>query len=118
MARQVAVDVLLGLAVLITAVSSVGVLVMRDAFQKLHYVTPVSVVAPALVALAVLVSSSASNRSAVAWLTVLFLVLASACLSHATMRAARIRIQGDWRGRPADRGDPPAGADKADGPGR
>lgn len=118
MARQVAVDVLLGLAVLVTAVSSVGVLVMRDAFQKLHYVTPVSVVAPVLVALAVLVRSGASNRSAVAWLTVLFLVLASPFLSHATMRAARIRVQGDWLGRPANRGGAPADADEAEEPGQ
>jgi multisubunit Na+/H+ antiporter MnhG subunit len=104
MAREVTVDVLLGLAVMVTAAASIGVLVMRDAFQKIHYVTPVSVVAPVLVALAVLVRSGLSNRSAVAWLTVLLLVLASPVLSHATIRAARIRIQGDWRGRPADHG--------------
>lgn len=116
MARDIAVDVLLGLAVLVTAAASVGVLVMRDAFQKLHYVTPVSVVAPVLVALAVLVRSGASNRSALAWLTVLLLVLASPFLSHATVRAARIRMQGDWRGRAADHGGAPAGADEAEDP--
>jgi multisubunit Na+/H+ antiporter MnhG subunit len=116
MARQIAVDVLLGLAVVVTAVSSIGVLVMRDAFQKLHFVTPVSVVAPVLVALAVLVRSGASNRSAVAWLTVLFLLLASPFLSHATMRAARIRIQGDWRGRRPDHEGGPAEADQGEEP--
>jgi multisubunit Na+/H+ antiporter MnhG subunit len=104
MARDVTVDVLLALAVVITAAASIGVLVMRDAFEKAHYVTPVSVVAPVLVALAVLVRSGLSNRSAVAWLTVLLLVLASPILSHATLRAARIRTQGDWRGRPAGHG--------------
>jgi multisubunit Na+/H+ antiporter MnhG subunit len=114
MSRAVAADVLLGLAVLVTAVSCIGVLIMRDVFQKIHYVTPVSVVAPVLVALAVLVRSGWSNRSAVAWLTVFFLVLASPVLSHATMRAARIRSQGDWRGRPASRSGPPgSAADKA-----
>jgi multisubunit Na+/H+ antiporter MnhG subunit len=113
MARDVTVDVLLGLAVVVTAAASIGVLVMRDAFQKIHYVTPVSVVAPVLVALAVLVRSGLSNRSAVAWLTVLLLVLASPVLSHATIRAARIRIQGDWRGRPADHGGS-AEADEAE----
>lgn len=118
MARDVAVDVLLGLAVLVTAAASVGVLVMRDASQKLHYVTPISVVAPVLVALAVLVRSGASDRSAVAWLTVLFLVLASPVLSHATMRAARIRTQGDWRGRPAGPGGPPGGAEETQESGR
>ncbi len=116
MARDIAVDGLLGLAVLVTAASSIGVLVMRDAFQKLHYVTPVSVVAPVLVALAVLVRSGASNRSAVAWLTVLLLVLVSPFLSHATMRAARIRIQGGWGGRAAGHGGGPAEADDTEDP--
>lgn len=114
MARDVAADVLLGLAVLVTAASSVGILVMRDAFQKIHYVTPVSVVAPVLVALAVLVSSGLSNRSGVAWLTVVLMVVASPILSHATMRAARIRIEGDWRGRRADDGGGPAKADQGE----
>ena len=46
MARAVAVDVLLGLAVVVVLACSAGVLLMRDAYQKLHYVTPVSMVAP------------------------------------------------------------------------
>ena len=40
MARDVVCDVLLGLAVLVVASASVGVLVMRDAYQKLHYRHP------------------------------------------------------------------------------
>jgi multisubunit Na+/H+ antiporter MnhG subunit len=48
-------DILLGLAVLIVLASSIGVLLMRDAYAKLHFVTPAGLVAPALVVLAVLV---------------------------------------------------------------
>ena len=55
MVRDVCADVLLGLAVVIVASASLGVLLMRDAYQKLHYVTPAALVAPVLVALAVLV---------------------------------------------------------------
>ena len=46
MASDVVADVLLGLAVLAVASASVGVLVMRDAYQKLHFVTPAALVAP------------------------------------------------------------------------
>lgn len=97
MVREVAVDVLLGLAVAIAAASSVGVLAMRDAYQKLHYLTPLSILAPVLVGLAVLVEAGYSTRSAQTWLAVGFLVIASPFLSHATIRAARIRAEGDWR---------------------
>jgi multisubunit Na+/H+ antiporter MnhG subunit len=97
MIREVAVDVLLGLAVAVALIASVGVLAMRDAYQKLHYLTPLSILAPVLVGLAVLVQSGYSTRSAQTWLAVGFLVIASPFLSHATIRAARVRAEGDWR---------------------
>jgi multisubunit Na+/H+ antiporter MnhG subunit len=97
MIREVTVDVLLGLAVAVAAASSAGVLAMRDAYQRVHYLTPLSIVAPVLVGLAVLVQAGYSTRSAQTWLAVGFLVIASPFLSHATIRAARIRAEGDWR---------------------
>jgi|HubBroStandDraft_4_1064222.scaffolds.fasta_scaffold74464_2 multisubunit Na+/H+ antiporter MnhG subunit len=97
MIREVAVDVLLGLAVAVAVISSVGVLAMRDAYQKLHYLTPLSILAPVLVALAVLVQAGYSTRSSQTWLAAGILVIASPFLSHATIRAARIRAEGDWR---------------------
>ena len=57
-------DVLLGLAAVVVLASSAGILVMRDAYQKLHYVTPIAVVAPVIVALAVLVQSGWTSRTA------------------------------------------------------
>jgi monovalent cation/proton antiporter MnhG/PhaG subunit len=95
---SVVVDMLLGLAVLIVLASSIGILVMRDVYQKLHFVTPVSLVAPALVAVAVLIQSGWSIRSTQTWLALLLVVIAGPVLSHATVRAARIRETGDWRG--------------------
>jgi multisubunit Na+/H+ antiporter MnhG subunit len=91
MAREVVVDVLLGLAVAVVLASSVGVLVMRDAATKLHFVTPISIVAALLVGLAVLVQSGFSASSAQTWLAILLMAIASPFLSHATVRAARIR---------------------------
>jgi multicomponent Na+:H+ antiporter subunit G len=96
-AQQVLADILLGLAVAIVLASSVGILVMRDPYQKLHYVTPVAVLAPLAVGLAVLAQSGWSVNSAQAWLAVLFMLIGGPFLSHATIRAARIREHGDWR---------------------
>lgn len=103
MARTIAADALLGLAVLVALVSATGVLLMHDAYQRLHYLAPLSIVAPALVALAVLVTAGFSNRTAQTWIALLLMVIASPVLSHGTIRAARIRATGDWRSEPDGR---------------
>jgi multisubunit Na+/H+ antiporter MnhG subunit len=96
-AKAVISDVLLGLAVLIVASASVGVLVMRDAYQKLHFVTPAALVAPALVALAILVQVGVYENTGETFLALLFMIIAGPFLSHATIRAIRVREKGDWR---------------------
>ena len=96
-ARDVCADVLLGLAVATVLGASLGVLLMRDAFQKLHFVTPAALVAPVLVALAVLVQAGLDENTGETCVALLFLAIAGPYLSHATMRAIRVREQGDWR---------------------
>jgi multisubunit Na+/H+ antiporter MnhG subunit len=103
-AREIISDVLLGLAVVIVLSASLGVLLMRDAYQRLHFVTPAALVAPVLVALAVLVQMGLSENTGETCLALVFLIIAGPYLSHATMRALRVRETGDWRpakGRPA-----------------
>lgn len=95
--RDLCVDFFLGLAVALVLVSSLGVLVMGDIYQKLHFVTPAGLVAPVFVALAVLVRQGYSENTVETWLVLLFLITAGPFLTHATIRAARIRETGDWR---------------------
>jgi multisubunit Na+/H+ antiporter MnhG subunit len=95
--RSVAVDVILAAAVAVVLASAVGLLVMRDAYQRIHYVTPLALIAPVLLGLAILVQSGLSESSGQTWLALLFIVIAGPFLSHATIRAARIRETGDWR---------------------
>jgi multicomponent Na+:H+ antiporter subunit G len=97
MAREVVADVLLGLAVLVVAGASVGVLVMPDAYAKLHFVTPATLLAPALVALAVAVQAGLDSNSGETLVALFFLAVAGPYLSHATVRALRVRQTGDWR---------------------
>jgi multisubunit Na+/H+ antiporter MnhG subunit len=95
--KDVFSDILLGLAVLIVILSAVGVLVMRDAYQKLHFVTPAALVAPALVALALMVQHGVYEMTGEAFLALFFMIIAGPFVSHATMRAIRVREKGDWR---------------------
>jgi multisubunit Na+/H+ antiporter MnhG subunit len=95
--RAVFVDIFLGLGVAVAFLSSVGVLAMRDAYQRLHYVTPMSLLAPVSIGVAILLQSGWSSRSAQTWLAIGFMAIASPFLSHATMRAMRVRETGDWR---------------------
>ena len=97
MVREVCSDVLLGLAVAIVLGASFGVLLMRDAYQKLHFVTPAALVAPVLVALAVLVQMGLQENTGETCLALFFMAIAGPYLSHATMRAIRVREKGDWR---------------------
>lgn len=95
--RSVLVDICLALAVLVVLASTAGLLVMRDTYQRLHFVTPVALVAPVLVGLAVLARSGWTESSFVTWLALLFVIIAGPFLTHATIRATRIREKGDWR---------------------
>lgn len=100
MTRQIVADVLLAAAVLIVAASALGVLSMRDAFAKLHYVTPATVVAPVLVAVAIGVREGLDENTGETFLALFFMAVASPFLSHATIRAIRVRQHGDWRLKP------------------
>jgi multisubunit Na+/H+ antiporter MnhG subunit len=89
-------DIFLAIAVVLVLASATGLLVMRDTYQKLHFVTPLAVLAPLAVGLAVLSRSGWSVNSSLIWLALVFLGIAGPFLSHATIRAARIRETGGW----------------------
>ena len=59
--------------------------------------TPAALVAPVLVTLAVLVHAGFSAATGETLLALLFMVIAGPFLTHATIRAARVREEGDWR---------------------
>lgn len=97
MIREIASDVLLALAVLTVAAAAVGVAVMPDAYARLHYVTPAAVVAPVLVTLAIFVQQGLDENTGETIVALVFMVAAAPFLSHATIRAMRVRDSGDWR---------------------
>jgi multisubunit Na+/H+ antiporter MnhG subunit len=97
MVRQVITDVLLSMAVLTVAASALGIAIMPDAYARLHYVTPAAVVAPVLVALAVFVTEGLDENTGETVLALVLMIAAAPFLSHATIRAIRVREHGDWR---------------------
>jgi multisubunit Na+/H+ antiporter MnhG subunit len=80
---------------------------MKDAAARLHFVTPVSIVAPFLVTLAILVRQGLDENTGETFVALFFMVAVSPYLSHATIRAIRVRSAGDWRLHgPAGKGEP------------
>jgi monovalent cation/proton antiporter MnhG/PhaG subunit len=95
--RDVVIDVLLGLATATVAAAALGVAVMPDAYARLHYVTPAAIVAPVLVTLAIFVREGLDENTGETVLALFFMIVAAPFLSHATIRAMRVRDRGDWR---------------------
>ena len=116
-ARAITADVLLGAAVLVVLAASAGLLAMRGVYNKLHFLTPISLVAPFLVAVAIGVQMGLRENTADSWLALAFLVIAGPFLTHATLRTARIRDTGDWRpGGRGGRGRKSTGSKRKGGP--
>ncbi len=87
---------LLAAAVALAIVCSIGLLVMRDAYQRLHFSAPVVTLSMLLIAIAVFIEEPDSQaRTKVGLIFVLMLVMNS-ILNHATARAIRIRQAGRW----------------------
>jgi multisubunit Na+/H+ antiporter MnhG subunit len=74
-----------------------GLLVMRDAFDRLHYVGLAGYGA-LLIGIAILVRESWSLIGDKALATGLVVMLVGPVLVHTTARSMRVRQLGDWRG--------------------
>jgi multicomponent Na+:H+ antiporter subunit G len=95
--RDVVVAALLAVAGVCVVISCLGVLVMRDALDRLHFTAPAGAIAPVAVAAAVLVEEPLSSAGLKAVMVAVLLMVTTPVLSHATARAARIREHGRWR---------------------
>jgi monovalent cation/proton antiporter MnhG/PhaG subunit len=87
---------LLAVAVALAIVCSIGVLVMRDAYQRLHFSAPVVTISMLLITIAVFIEEPDSQARIKVVLIFVLLLLMNSILSHATARAIRIRQVGHW----------------------
>ena len=88
---ELAVDVLLVLAVAGEAVCVVGLLAARTALDKLHYSGAATTVPAFLVAAAVVVKEGATAPSANALVTAALVLVLGSAINHFTARVARVR---------------------------
>lgn len=94
---NVAVEVLLAIAVVSTLICCLGVLLMPEVNEKLHYPASVSTVASFCILIAVVIKEGAGQAAIKVSLIFVALLIMNAVLTHATARAARIRMFGTWR---------------------
>ncbi len=102
MTHVLAIEILLGLGVVLVVFCSLGVLVMKDPFQRIHYIAPAASISALCVAAAILLAEGFNQAGIKAVLVVVLLFIMNAVLSHATARAIRIRQYGDWTPRPEE----------------
>jgi multicomponent Na+:H+ antiporter subunit G len=94
-ARDLIEYVLLALGVGIEVLCALGVLVMSNVYDRLHYVGAASFGA-LFVALAILVRDSFSLIADKALLVAVLMLASGPIMSHATARAVRVREHGHW----------------------
>jgi monovalent cation/proton antiporter MnhG/PhaG subunit len=87
--RDLIVDVLLALGVGAELICCVGVLAMRNAFDRLHYSSAATTVGPLLIGAAVLVRESVSAGGLQTIAAVALLLLLNPVVLIATARAAQ-----------------------------
>jgi multisubunit Na+/H+ antiporter MnhG subunit len=89
-------DLLLGFAVFIAFVSCIGVLVMRNAYQRLQFCSVVVAFCPLLISVAVWINhTDITSRIKVVLVAAILLVMNSV-LATATAKATRIRNMSHW----------------------
>jgi monovalent cation/proton antiporter MnhG/PhaG subunit len=101
-AQPVIAYVLLGGGVSLELVAALGLVAMRDVYDRLHYLGPATLGA-LLIAAAVWVYQGPSQIALEAMLVAAIVLIISPALAHATARAARISEHGDWRPQPDER---------------
>lgn len=100
-AATIAVEVLVWVAVVICLICCLGIVLMKDFFERLHYMATVSTVATVTLLIAVVIEQGWGQAAIKMSLIVIVLILMNAVLTHATARAARVRDLGHWQ--PAER---------------
>jgi multicomponent Na+:H+ antiporter subunit G len=97
--QDAVVYLLLGAGVACEVIACLGIVAMRNAYDRLHFAGPASLGA-VLIAGAIWAREGPSGIALKATLVAVFVFVAAPALAHATARAARISELGDWRPQP------------------
>lgn len=98
-----AIDILLFSSLAVTIFSCVALAFVRDFFNRLHYLGPVTSVSITLLLVAVVIHSGWSQAAIKTFLVWFVMLLINTVLTHATVRAARVRELGHWTPDPKEK---------------
>ncbi len=102
MVANIAIAVLLALCVLSTAICCLALILVKDVFNRMHYLAPVTSFSVLALLAAVALQNGWSQGTIKTILILLVLFLVNAVLTHATARAARVRQFGHWLPHPKE----------------
>lgn len=94
--REGVIAGLLVVSIGLTLVCSLGLVVMRTPYERLHFVTPPASIGALCLALAIVVDGRSAGASAKALAMAVLMLVSNGVVSHVTARAARIRELGGW----------------------
>jgi multicomponent Na+:H+ antiporter subunit G len=99
--QSAVIVVLLAIGVGVELLCSLGVLVISDVFNRLHYAGPATIVGLPAIAAAVVVAEGFSASGIKVVLIAVVVLATSPVLTHVMARAARarlLRVEGTWPG--------------------
>lgn len=99
-AATIAVEVLLEIAVVVAWLCCLGILVMPNFYERLHYLSTVTTICAFAILAAVVIEEGWGQATVKTIFVCLVLLLINAIVTHATARAARVRTLGHWSSNP------------------
>ena len=116
--KTIAIEILVALAVAISVACVLGMLRMRDPFQRMHYIAPPASLSALLITIAIFLQQGRKPESFKAGFVTAVLIGMNAVVTHAAARAFRIADTKNWRPEegeevPIKRSDEPVRKEKA-----
>ena len=103
--RDIVIALLLCGAVAVELACALALFVVKDSFDRLHFLGPAATLGPVLVVSALVVENALSTNGVKAILAGGLLLLTGPIVTHATARAARVRQFGHWEPLPFEEVD-------------
>ena len=109
------IDVLLVAGAGAALLSSLGVLIVSDFYDRLHYMGPAGSVGAVAIATSILLRDPSSPEGIKVFMVGVLLAVTNSVLTHATARAGRVHQLGDWK---PQKGEQIVGESSLSGPDR
>jgi monovalent cation/proton antiporter MnhG/PhaG subunit len=100
--KAITIDVLIAAAVLVTLLSVLGMMRMKDPYQRMHYISPPASISPVLITIAIFLQNGLKPEAFKALITTLVLIGMNTVVTHAAARAFRIAETENWKPKPGE----------------